>query len=256
MASSKIQRRQMCDQHTTKLNISSRRSFMQLGAFSALALTSQIIPGLAKAAQPDAPLAKPQNLKSPDEALATLMAGNQRYVDGVARRHDFLHEREALSASQNPFAAMLSCADSRIAPEYAFDSGRGDIFAVRVAGNFVNDDGLGSLEYAATVLNTPLIMVMGHDKCGAFSAAIMAKKEDAAFPGHIQKLADRLKGAVEKVEDMPGDMLANAIKQNVLDAVAELSSRSSLLAERVKDGKLKIVGGVYRLATGRVDMVS
>lgn len=246
----------MCDQHAPKLDISSRRNFMQLGALSALALTSQIIPGLAKAAQPDAPLAKQQNLQSPDEALATLMAGNQRYVDGVAKRHDFLHEREALTGGQNPFAAVLSCADSRIAPEYAFDSGRGDIFAVRVAGNFVNDDGLGSLEYAVAVLNTPLIMVLGHDKCGAISAAIKAEKEDAVFPGHIQRLADRLKGAVEKVEDMPGDMLANATKQNVRDAVIELSSRSPLIAERVKDGKLKIVGSVYRLTTGRVDIVS
>ena len=133
---------------------------------------------------------------SPDEALARLKAGNKRYVDGVAKRHDFVAEREALVGGQNPFAGILSCADSRIAPEYAFDTSRGDLFVVRVAGNFVNVDNLASFEYAVAVLNTPLIMVLGHEACGAVKAAISAVKDKATFPGHIQDLTTSLSPAV------------------------------------------------------------
>ena len=100
------------------------------------------------------------------------MKGNKRYVAGESRRHDFKHEREALVGGQNPYAGILSCADSRIAPEYAFDSGRGDLFVCRVAGNFANDDTVASMEYAVAMLGTPLIMVLGHDSCGAVSATI------------------------------------------------------------------------------------
>jgi carbonic anhydrase len=101
---------------------------------------------------------KPGNVLSPDAALERLMNGNARYVQGVSKRHDFSHEREPLRSGQNPFAAVLSCADSRIAPEYCFDTARGDIFVCRVAGNFASDEIVASLEYAVQVLNTPLIM--------------------------------------------------------------------------------------------------
>ncbi len=115
---------------------------------------------------------------SPDAALKRLMEGNARYVDGVARRHDFKHEREALAGGQNPFAAVLSCADSRIAPEYAFDTGRGDLFVCRVAGNFAGTETIASLEYAVAVLNTPMILVLGHDACGAVDATLKALKDN------------------------------------------------------------------------------
>ena len=103
------------------------------------------------------------------------MAGNARYVEGVSKRHDFKHEREALSKGQNPFAAVLSCADSRIAPEYCFDTARGDVFVCRVAGNFASEDIVASLEYTVAVLNTPLILVLGHESCGAIEATITAR---------------------------------------------------------------------------------
>src|SRR5215472_2142002 len=119
------------------------------------------------------PPPKPQNVVSPDAALKRLMEGNARYVDGVARRHDFKHEREALAGGQNPYAAILSCADSRIAPEYAFDSGRGDLFVCRVAGNFAGNETIASMEYAVAVLGAPLI-VLGHDNCGAVDATLKA----------------------------------------------------------------------------------
>ena len=124
------------------------------------------VPALAQAAEKGAP-PKPQNAISPDAALDRLMKGNQRYIRGTMRRHDFSAERAALAGGQNPFAGILSCADSRIGPEYAFDTGRGDIFVCRVAGNFANPDTIASFEYAVAVLSTPLILVLGHQACGA-----------------------------------------------------------------------------------------
>src|SRR5947208_13507045 len=149
-----------CSEDRSNQTAPSRRSAMLFGA-SALGLA---LTGRAFAKETKAP-PKPQNVLSPDASLKRLVDGNARYVDGVSRRHDFKHEREALAGGQNPFAAVLSCADSRIAPEYAFDSGRGDLFVCRVAGNFANDDSVASLEYSVAVLNTPLFMVLGHESC-------------------------------------------------------------------------------------------
>ena len=144
----------------------SRRRFLQFAGGIAASLA--LAPAAFAKDKKSPP--KPQNTISPAAALDRLMKGNARYVEGVSRRHDFAHEREALAGGQNPFASILSCADSRIAPEYAFDSGRGDLFVCRVAGNFANDDTVASLEYGVAVLNSPLILVLGHDSCGAVDA--------------------------------------------------------------------------------------
>src|SRR5277367_2728721 len=165
---------------------------------------------------------KPQNLLSPDAALEALRRGNARYVDGVSLRHDFKHEREALAGGQNPYATILSCADSRIAPEYAFDSGRGDLFVCRVAGNFANDDSVASFEYAIASLGTPLIMVLGHDACGAVSATLKSIKDNTTLPGHLPSLVANLAAAAKASAEQPGDPLANAIRQNVVNTVAAL----------------------------------
>jgi carbonic anhydrase len=199
---------------------------------------------------------KPQNVLSPDGSLARLKEGNARYVDGSTKRHDFAHEREALAGGQNPYAAVLSCADSRIAPEYAFDSGRGDLFVCRVAGNFAADETVASLEYAVSVLGTPLILVLGHDACGAVDATIKSLKDGTTLPGHLPSLVDALAPAVKAVSQQGGDVLANAIKQNVIDTVAKLRSATPILSDAVAKQKLKVVGGVYRLKDGRVDMVA
>ena len=156
---------------------------------------------------------KPQNVVSPDEALDRLMKGNARYVEGISRRHDFKHEREALAGGQNPYAAILSCADSRIAPEYAFDSGRGDLFVCRVAGNFANDDSVASLEYSVAVLKTPLFVVLGHESCGAVDATIKSLKDNTTLPGHLPSLVAALAPAVKAVADQPGDKLVNATRR-------------------------------------------
>src|SRR5438477_7656152 len=138
---------EMCPQHARRLFEPSRRSFI----FAASAIGLLLANGAVAKERKSPP--KPQNVLSPDAALKRLKDGNERYVEGVAKRHDFRHEREALTGGQNPYAAILSCADSRIAPEYAFDSGRGDLFVCRVAGNFANDDTVASMEYAVAALS-------------------------------------------------------------------------------------------------------
>ena len=199
---------------------------------------------------------KPQNVLSPDAAFKRLMEGNARYVEGVARRHDFKHEREALVGGQSPYAAILSCADSRIAPEYAFDSGRGDLFVCRVAGNFANDETTASLEYAIAALNVPLILVLGHESCGAVDAAIKSLKDNTTLPGHLPSLVTAIAPAVKAVSQAGGDVLGNATRQNVIDNVAKLSAATPILSAAVEQKKLKVVGGIYRLKDGRVDMVA
>jgi carbonic anhydrase len=198
---------------------------------------------------------KPQNVLSPDASLKRLLEGNSRYVKGVMLRQDFKPEREALEGGQNPYAAVLSCADSRIAPEYAFDSGRGDLFVCRVAGNFASDETIASLEYAVAVLGTPLILVLGHDKCGAVDATIKSLKDDKPLPGHIPSLVTAIAPAVKAVLPKGEDTLKNAIRQNVIDNVAKLKSATPILSAAVEQNKLKVVGGIYRLKTGRVEML-
>lgn len=207
-------------------------------------------------AKDNKPPPKPENVVSPEASLQRLMEGNTRYVDGVARRHDFKHEREALSGGQNPYAAILSCADSRIAPEYAFDSGRGDLFVCRLAGNFANDDSVASLEYGVAVLGVPLILVLGHDACGAVDATIKSLEDNTTLPGHLPSLVAALSPAVKAVSGKGGDVLGNAIRQNVIDNVAKLSSATPILSAAVEQKKLKVVGGIYRLNDGRVEMVA
>ena len=197
----------------------SRRRFLELASVTAASLA--FAPrAFAKEKKPPP---KPQNAISPDAALDRLMKGNARYVEGVSRRHDFKHEREALAGGQNPYASILSCADSRIAPEYAFDSGRGDLFVCRVAGNFANDDTVASLEYSVAILNVlACLLVLGHESCGAVDATIKSLKDNTTLPGHLPSLVAALAPAVKAVADQPGDKLANATRRNVIDNVAKL----------------------------------
>ena len=227
-----------------------RRSVLKLGLAAAMAMAPQAL--MAKSKEPP----KPENVLSPDAALDRLMQGNARYVDGVSRRHDFKHEREPLSRGQNPFAAVLSCADSRIAPEYCFDTARGDVFVCRLAGNFASDVIIASLEYAVAVLNTPLIMVLGHESCGAVDAAIKSVTEGESFPGHLPELITALAPAVTEARDMPGDLLVNATRRNVVRSVEKLKTAAPILDTFVKDKKLRVVGGVYQLGSGRVDLIA
>ena len=229
-----------------------RRGILKLGAagLAALATAPRALGASAKAPP------KPENVLSPDDALARLMKGNSRYVDGVSRRHDFKHEREALSGGQNPFAAVLSCADSRIAPEYCFDTARGDVFVCRVAGNFASDDVLASLEYAVQVLNTPLIMVLGHESCGAVDATIKSLKDGTTLPGRLPALVAALAPAVKAAQGGAGDLLANATAQNVMLNAEKLRTTAPILKSFVDDKKVRVVGGVYELKSGQVRLLT
>jgi carbonic anhydrase len=232
-----------------------RRAFLiRVGATAASVALADAF-ATANAADAGKPPPKPENVLTPDAALDRLMQGNVRYVDGVAKRHDFKAEREALAGGQNPFAAILSCADSRIAPEYAFDAARGDLFVVRLAGNFANADAIASLEYAVAILGVPLIMVLGHGSCGAVEATIKSVDGGPPLPGHLPSLVKAITPAVEAVRGKPGDRLANAIEENVVLNVKTLNGATPILSQAVGNKKLRVVGGVYDLATGKVRMI-
>jgi carbonic anhydrase len=229
-----------------------RRTFLKLAGAGALSFRSL---GRSRAAEIEAP-PKPQNVISPNAALERLMEGNGRYLEGKMKRHDFIAERPALALGQNPFAGILGCADSRVGPEYAFDTSRGDLFVCRVAGNFADMPTIASFEYAVAVLGTPLILVLGHSKCGAVDAAVKAVKDGKAFSGHIPSLIEAIRPAVKMAQDQPGDLLDNAIKQNILINVAKLKTTGPILNDAVEGGKLKVAGGLYSLDTGRVTLIA
>jgi carbonic anhydrase len=232
-----------------------RRNILKLAAGAGAALATTIALAPRAFAANDKPPPKPENVVSPDSALERLVKGNARYVDGVSKRHDFKHEREALSTGQNPYAAILSCADSRIAPEYCFDAARGDLFVCRIAGNFASDEVVASLEYAVQVLNTPLIMVLGHQACGAVDATIKSLKDGTTLPGHLPSLVAAIKPAVDAAKNDGGDMLTNAIRRNVALTVDKLKSAAPILKSFADDKKIRVVGGIYELASGKVELV-
>jgi carbonic anhydrase len=242
---------ELCANATIERRPLARRQALKLAAAAAIGLTLAPAAWAAKHKPPP----KPGNVLTPDAALARLMRGNARYVKGVSKRHDFKHEREALASGQNPFAAVLSCADSRISPEFCFDTARGDVFVCRVAGNFASDEMVASLEYAVAVLNTPLIMVLGHDACGAVDATIKSIKDGTTLPGHLPLLVAAISPAVEAAKGESGDQLDNAIRQNVLLNVEKLKATTPILKAAVDDKKIRVVGGIYKLASGRVELV-
>lgn len=188
-------------------------------------------------------------LPSAEAVLRELKAGNDHHV---AKRYEHPHQSAArqreLAADQHPHAAILSCADSRVAPEIVFDQGLGDLFDVRVAGNVAGDAELASLEYAVDHLHTPVLVVLGHQKCGAVTAAA-----DPAEPeGHLPSLVAMIRPAVERARNQPGDLIANAVRLNVENVVSQITSSKPVLGECVRRGELKVVGAVYALDTGRV----
>ncbi|MGH6812028.1 MAG: carbonic anhydrase [Methylocella sp.] len=192
-----------------------------------------------------------------DAALRRLMEGNARYVANKPAHRDFSAGRAERARSQYPIAAVLSCADSRVAPAFAFDQGPGDLFVVRLAGNFANDDGLASLEFAVKFLGVPLVMVLGHSNCGAIAATINMAEDEAQLPGHLPGLVQSIKPAVEAAKaKSPHDLLAAAIMENVALNVKRLEIAQPLLASFAQSKQVKIVGGVYDLTNGKVGLLS
>jgi carbonic anhydrase len=238
-----------CDCSTDRAASLARRHVLKSVGAAAVGLA---LPGIvfAQKAPP-----KPENSVSPERALKLLQDGNLRYINGVSKQHDFKHEREALTKGQNPYAGILSCADSRVVPEYAFDAGRGDLFVCRVAGNFVNADTIASFEYAIAILGTPLLMVLGHKACGAVDASIKSIKDGTTLPGHLSSLVSAIGPAVKAVIDRPGNMLDNAIRQNVLLNVEKLKGATPIIDKAVAEKKVHIVGAVYNLDNGKVELL-
>lgn len=231
-----------------------KRRFLKLAAASALALGVAGTTGRRAFAANTEPLPLPENIMTPEEALDRLMKGNERYATGKSTPLEFSEDRAALVSGQNPYACILSCSDSRVSPEFCFDEQRGDLFVARVAGNYLTTDFVATLEYAAAVLHTPLIVVLGHESCGAVKASIDSIDNNKQFPGHIQTLASALLPAVRAVKNMSGDRYDNAIKMNVILNVDKLKRQPPILSKLVATKKLLVVGGVYSLKTGRVDL--
>lgn len=230
-----------------------RRDFLWTGTLAALLPWST---GVARAAEPPPPGAPSPNAIAPAEALKRILEGNARYTANTPNERDFSAGRAARVQGQYPIAAILSCADSRVAPELAFDQGPGNLFVVRVAGNIVNPDLLASLEYGVRFLGTPLIMVLGHTGCGAVDAAIKVLKTQAVLPGHLPELITAIKPAVLVAErTQTGNLLDNAASENVRRQVARLKKSPPIVQQFYADRKIDTVGGMYDLGTGKIALV-
>jgi carbonic anhydrase len=225
----------------------------------------------ADPAHPDQPIVPPA------EAMSRLKEGNARFTAGNPQHpHDSVDERKYMAAnsyenagtiplgmtseqaakrraelakSQHPLAIILSCSDSRVPPEIVFDEGLGDLFIVRVAGNVLNDEGLGSIEYGVDVLGARLIVVLGHQSCGAVDAAMKTVGAKGKAPGHIQSLVTAIKPVVDST---PKGDLDTMIKANVKHVVDALRSSTPILKARVDSGEVQVIGGYYSLDTGSV----
>ncbi len=186
---------------------------------------------------------------SAEEAYQRLMEGNARFVAGKSAHPDQSAARVAeLESGQHPFAVVLGCADSRVSPEVIFDQGLGDLFVLRVAGNVPDDEMTGSIEYAVEHLGAKLVMVLGHEKCGAVQATV----QGGEVPGHLPSIVGRIKPSVAEAKALPGDVVSNCVRINVQHVVTELRGSEPILKELVETGKLKIVGARYDLHTGKV----
>jgi carbonic anhydrase len=240
-------------------------------------LVSVSLFGITEFGQSADPAHPDQPIVPPTEATARLKEGNGRFIAGnMQHPHESSDERAyiaknsyenpggislgmtseqaakrraELTKSQHPFAIILSCSDSRVPPEIVFDEGLGDLFIVRVAGNVLNDEGLGSIEYAVDILGARLIVVLGHQSCGAVDAAMKTVAAKGKAPGHIQSLVTAIKPVVDST---PKGDLDTTIKANVKHVVDALRSSTPILKARVDSGDVQVIGGYYGLDTGAV----
>lgn len=240
----------------------SRRSFLNLSGTGGMALLNAVIGSAFWNMQlPNASLKRQAakggiaarlDVLDPNAALKRLMDGNQRFVQQKSEHRDQSQARmKEVAQAQHPFAALLSCADSRVAPEILFDQGLGNLFDIRIAGNIVTPEVLGSLEYAVDIIGTPLIMILGHERCGAVTAAVQEKH----LSGHISSFVKAIKPAISKIEGESDDLVDNAVVANVQYQIQKLKQNSTIVAQKLLDSKLKIVGGRYDLDTGEVSLI-
>jgi carbonic anhydrase len=237
-------------------DISRRRLMAGLGGAAAAAAVGPVAaaealarPGGGRAPHP----------KTPAEALRLLQAGNGRYRQNKLQLRDYSPVGEKRAAEQKPFAAIITCADSRISPELVFDVERGNLFVSRIAGNSIDPGTLGSTEYGVAVLGVKLVMILGHSDCGAIKAAISTVTEGKAFPpskfGAIGEVVDLL---TPTVKSLPADerTVARCIPANAIAQAQKLEAANPIIAPAVAAGTLQIVAGVYNIANGAVSVVS
>ncbi|WP_106790886.1 carbonic anhydrase family protein [Aquimarina sp. Aq78] len=197
-----------------------------------------------------------QDAMTPNSALKTLVEGNQRFQNNLKADRNLLQQVTQTANGQFPFATILSCIDSRVSSELIFDQGLGDVFSIRIAGNFVNEDILGSMEFACKLAGTKLLVILGHTACGAVKGAC-----DHARLGNLTTLINKIEPAVEAVKEPKDDALRNSknidfvnevAEKNVIMTIDNIRSSSEVLAEMENNGEIKIIGGMYDIKTGGV----
>jgi len=189
---------------------------------------------------------------TPESALARLVDGNKRFVAGNPSRAALSAQQwTELAKGQHPQAIILACADSRLSPEIIFDQGLGDLFVIRNAGNLLDDHVIGSIEYAVEHLHVPLIVVLGHTKCGAVTAAVAGGEA----PGHLKSIVESLSAAVAMAKKKPGDPVDNAVRINAKQEANALTQTEPIVAEAAKAGSVMVVAAKYDIATGQVEFL-
>lgn len=230
----------------------SRREALWLASLSAAGAT---LAAFVPTSSPQAAPPQEATVTNADQALQRLKEGNQRYVAGaMTRPHQTADRRAEVAKGQKPFAIVFGCVDSRVPPELVFDRGLGDLLVIRTAGHAVDNAAIGSVEFGVEELGIPLVVVLGHQKCGAVAATIEAIERRAKPHGALAALIKAIKPAVQKVRGQPGDLLDNAVRANVELTVRRLRA-SKILAGFIEKGKVRIVGGHYDLNTGVVDTI-
>jgi carbonic anhydrase len=232
-----------------------RRDFLKLASVVSIAATAELSYGLIsnskQAVVADVPAANPHPVDA-NTALKRLLDGNKRFIQQKRQHPDqSLARLKLVAKAQYPFAAILGCADSRVPTELIFDQGIGNLFVVRVAGNVATDMAIASLEYATSILGCQLIVVLGHRRCGAVAAAI----KNEALPGKLGLIVENIKPAIATVNLTTGDITENAVTANI-QYQAELLRKSTILKPLVGEEKLKIVGAIYDLDTGKITLTA
>ncbi|MHC5718625.1 MAG: carbonic anhydrase, partial [Nostoc sp.] len=191
-----------------------------------------------------------------DKALKRLLEGNKRYVAGKLLNSERSPSRiDDLEKGQQPFAVVLACSDSRVPPEIVFDQGLGDIFTVRVAGNFLEPGGLASIDYAVEHLKSPPVLVLGHRRCGEVTAVVESIQTGKALPNDISKFSEAIAPAIKSVKNQAGDAVDNAVRANIKYVTNELKTSQLLIAEFVNKGQVKVLGAYYDIDTGVVKVI-
>ena len=195
---------------------------------------------------------RPEIVKSPEEALALLKEGNQRFVSGQTLRQNVSEEKRnsLVTKGQKPFAVVVSCSDSRLPPELIFDQGLGDLFVVRVAGNVIGPLAMGSVEYGVEHLHAPLLVILGHNHCGAVKASV----DGGEVPGSIGAIVEKIKPSVDKVRSSgaAGDLIYEQVEDANVKAMVEEVQTSPIVKELLHEGHLSIIGAKYCQETGKV----